>query len=134
MILIKEKPDVLGTLASSLCLIHCIATPFIFIAKSCSASCCSATPLWWRFIDYLFLVISFAAIYWTTKSTTLSWIKPILWFSWFMLFVIIINEKIGLLSLPDTIIYVPAISLVMLHLYNKKYCNCENDKCCVNEG
>ena len=134
MILIKEKPDVLGTLASSLCLIHCIATPFIFIAKSCSASCCSATPLWWRFIDYLFLVISFAAIYWTTKSTTLSWIKPILWCSWFMLFIIIINEKIGLLSLPDTIIYVPAISLVMLHLYNKKYCNCENDKCCVNEG
>ena len=134
MILLKQKPDLLGTFASSLCLVHCLATPFVFIAQTCTASCCSGAPTWWSFIDYLFLVVSFFAIYFSTKATTLEWIKPMLWLSWSALLFIIINEKIELLPLPKTLIYIPSISLMMLHLYNKKYCNCENDKCCLNEG
>jgi len=134
MILIKQRPDLLGTFASSLCLIHCLATPFVFIAQSCTATCCSATPIWWKFIDYIFLVVSFFAIYYSTRTTTINWIKPSLWLSWFLLFVIIVNEKIQLVPLPESLIYIPSISLMTLHLYNKRYCNCTDDKCSTNEG
>ena len=37
-----------------LCLVHCIATPFIFITQACTASCCAESPIWWQSIDYVF--------------------------------------------------------------------------------
>lgn len=133
MILIKQKSDILGTLASSLCLVHCIATPFIFIAQAGSLNYKGTPPTWWGFMDYFFLTISFFAIYWSTQTTTIKWIKPMLWLSWYALLLVILNEKLELLPLPEAIIYVPAFSLVILHLYNKKYCKCNTNKCCTNE-
>jgi len=132
MIYIKRKSDILGAIASTLCLIHCIATPFLFIVQACSATCCNASPVWWQFIDYLFLVISFFAIYQSTQTTTNKWIKPALWLNWFLLFMIIVNEKIGWLLLNDNLIYIPALTLVALHLYNLKYCKCNTNTCCTN--
>ncbi len=133
MIVLKQKSDLLGTMASSLCLAHCIATPFLFIAQASSATFTSGPPTWWKLIDYIFLLISFGAVYWSTKNTTISWIKPLLWGSWFFLTAIIFNEKLELLPLPEAIIYIPAIALAMLHLYNRKHCKCATDNCCVNE-
>ena len=128
MIILKQKPDILGTLVSFLCLIHCIVTPFIFIAQT---SCCKNTPIWWSFIDIFFLFISFYAIYWSTKSTTIEWVKYSLWLSWSILSIIIVNEKLTLFFLPEVAIYFPAFALIILHLYNRKYCKCNVDKCCV---
>ena len=68
----KIKFDTIGAFASGLCMLHCIATPFFFIASACSSSCCSAAPSWWQWIDYGFLGISFFSIYQATKSTTKS--------------------------------------------------------------
>jgi hypothetical protein len=133
MILIKQKSDSIGVAASTLCLIHCIATPFIFIVQSSSLMCCNATPNWWKSIDYLFLIISFLAICRSTQTTTKNWIKLALWGSWFLLFFIIINEKMSLFPLKEYFIYFPAIALIILHLYNKKYCRCNTTKCCTNE-
>ncbi len=133
MILIKQKPDTFGAFASLLCLIHCIATPFLFIAQTCSATCCHDAPLWWQFIDYLFLIISFFAIYQTTKKTSSSWIKPALWLSWFVLLIIILNEKLEWMSLNYWLVYIPAFALIVLHLYNRKYCQCDTDDCSIHE-
>lgn len=133
MIILKEKPDVWGTFASSLCLIHCIATPLIFIAQSCSVTCCEATPVWWKSIDYIFLAVSFFAVFWSTKTTNIKHIKPLMWLSWLTLTTVILNEKFEVLPLPESAIYIPALGLIILHLYNKKYCKCVDDKCCVNE-
>ena len=134
MILIKQKSDILGTFASSLCLIHCIATPFLFIAQAGSSTCCDTTPEWWKFMDYFFLAISFIAIYWTAKTTIINGVTPMLWLSWFVLATVILNEKLEMYPLPEAVVYVPAIALMTLHLYNRKYCKCKTDKCCVNEG
>ncbi|GAA4232098.1 hypothetical protein GCM10022291_06050 [Postechiella marina] len=134
MILTNQKSDNLGAIASSLCLLHCIATPFIFIVQSCSLTCCSNTPTWWVFIDYFFLTISFFAIYRSTQTTTSKWIKPALWISWILLFFIIVNEKMAWLSLHENLVYFPALTLIALHLYNKKYCQCNTNTCCANEG
>ncbi|EAR12961.1 hypothetical protein PI23P_10045 [Polaribacter irgensii 23-P] len=78
MILIKYKPDSLGAIASTLCLLHCIAAPFIFIVQSCSMVCCDSAPVMWSFIDYFFLVVSFFAVYRSTQTTSSYWIKPFL--------------------------------------------------------
>ena len=134
MIFIKQKSDILGAAASTLCLIHCVATPFIFIAQTCAVTCCNDTPVWWKFIDYFFLIISFFAIYRSTQTTASNWIKPLLWSSWFLLLIVIVNEKLAWFTLHDTFIYVPAVLLITLHLYNRKYCQCNTNKCCAHEG
>ncbi|NRA93638.1 MAG: MerC domain-containing protein [Psychroserpens sp.] len=128
----KLQSDNVGALASTLCLIHCIATPFLFLAQTCSAACCSESPMWWSGIDFIFIGVSFFAVYWSAKTTSKGWIKKALWISWVALFVVILNEYIHLISLPEFVIYIPAIALVLLHLYNKKYCQCQDTSCCTS--
>ena len=129
-----EKSDTVGAFASALCMLHCIATPFIFIAQTCSVSCCSAAPEWWQWIDYLFLIISLSAIWQSTKTTSSFIIRPLLWITWLMLFTVTVNEKIGIVYLPKIVTYIVAFTLIGLHIFNLKYCQCENEKCCVNDG
>ena len=59
---INYRADLIGALASSLCVIHCMATPFIFFIKSSADLCCSETPTWWQSIDYIFLTVAFFAV------------------------------------------------------------------------
>ena len=127
------KSDSIGALASSLCLIHCLVTPIIFVAQACTDSCCADTPTWWSMLDYLFLIISFFAVYRSTSTTSKEYMKYALWGSWLLLFTMILNEKAEFLPLPESLTYVAAAALVLLHLYNLKFCNCasETDKCCI---
>jgi hypothetical protein len=57
MKLTLNNSDGIGALASTLCLIHCLITPFIFVVQSCATSCCASAPAWWLFFDYFFLII-----------------------------------------------------------------------------
>ena len=123
------KSDTIGAFASGLCMVHCLATPFFFIASACSASCCSNTPLWWQWMDYIFLGISFLAIQQASKSSTKYWVVQGLWFSWLTLFFLILNIKLELLYLPPNFKFFPAFMLVFLHVYNMRYCQCEKDCC-----
>lgn len=132
--ILHRNSDQLGALSSSICAVHCMATPFLFVAKSCSDVCCSGTPTWWRIIDVLFLVISFIAIYFSAKNSTNTKIKIGLWVSWVILALIIVNEYYNVLHLPHWLIYIPAVSLIVLHIYNRKYCRCKTDKCCTTNG
>ncbi|QDO94444.1 MerC domain-containing protein [Formosa sediminum] len=133
MIFIKQKPDDLGALASTLCLLHCIATPFLFLAQSCAIHCSEDAPVWWRLIDYFFLVVSFFAVYRSTQTTSSAWMKPALWASWGVLFFVIINEKMAWFPIPEYGIYMPALALIVLHLYNRTYCQCNSNTCCTHE-
>ncbi|MCP4440052.1 MAG: MerC domain-containing protein [Aureispira sp.] len=129
--ILTQKSDLFGAAASSLCLIHCLATPFIFVAQSCSASCCTDSPIWWSAIDYMFLVISFLAIYWSVRTTSSQAIKYGLWGSWLLLLAVLLNEKMDWIHLSYGTNYLPAIALISLHLYNKKYCQCAGEECCA---
>lgn len=124
--------DNIGIIASTLCTIHCIATPFIFIAKACTSICCADAPLWWVLIDYLFLIISFYAIFFISKNLTIRWLKASFWISWAILLATIVNHSINLIYLPQNFIYIPSILIVALHFYNLKFCKCQNDKCCTS--
>ena len=71
MKLILQKPDTFDALASTFCIIHCLATPLLFIAHACTANDgCAAVPIWWRSLDFLFLAISFIAVYCSTRTTS----------------------------------------------------------------
>jgi len=131
MRLTLSKADSIGVMASTLCMIHCIATPFLFIAQSCSAACCSDAPDWWRWIDYGFLVISFFAVYRSARTTSSKWMKPALWLSWTMLLICIINESFEFAKFPEGSTYMAAFLLIGVHLYNLRYCQCKTKECCV---
>ena len=128
------KPDSIGSIASILCLIHCIATPFIFITQACTMSCCAGTPTWWQSMDYIFVVISFFAILRSTQTSSNKTIKIALWITWFLFFISIMNKAIKLLYINQNFTYATGITLALLHLYNLKYCQCDNDKCCLNHN
>ncbi len=125
-----KKSDALGAAASALCMVHCLATPFIFIAQACSTSCCSSGPSWWSSLDFVFLGISFFAVRQSTKNSSKEWIKKILWISWTSLTIILIDHQFGVIGLPAFLKYIAATSLIVFHLYNLRYCQCgENGTC-----
>lgn len=129
----NQQSDLFGVLASSLCMMHCLATPFIFVVQAGTAVCSEIGPLWWRTLDYLFLVVSIIAIYQSAKTTSFRWIAKAMYAAWAILALLIINESFSGLPIPHVLIYIPAFSLVFLHLYNRKYARCETDECCVTE-
>lgn len=129
---ILRKSDFIGVISSSLCLLHCFATPLLFVAQTQMANTNNAKPIWWPILDLIFLIISVFAIYKTANTTTNKWIKIGLWVNWSFLSVIIINEKIMWFAMPEYLIYVPSLSLICIHIYNSKYCHCAEEQCCVN--
>ena len=123
------KSDALGAIASGLCILHCLATPFFFIASACSLSCCNNAPLWWQWMDYVFLGISFIAIKYATKSSAKDWVVQGLWISWISLSFTILNVKMEWIHLAENIKFIPAFALVGLHMYNMRYCQCKKECC-----
>jgi len=121
-------PDNLGATFSSLCVIHCFATPFLFITQSYLL----VVPGWWQALNYLFLSISFFAIYKTSKNSSSQMIKTLLYLFWSILAILLISEEFELFHLPEFITYITGLSLAGLHIYNKRYCQCADDECCVD--
>ena len=132
-ILIKFKPDAIGSIASTLCIIHCLATPFIFITQACTMSCCADAPLWWQSMDYIFILIAFFAIYRATKTSINQSINKLLWTTWLIFFMLIINKTTSLIYINPNFTYIIGCLLALLHLYNLKYCQCQSEICCINK-
>ncbi|WP_255592536.1 MerC domain-containing protein [Marixanthomonas sp. SCSIO 43207] len=130
---LHSNSNILGSIASGLCLIHCIITPLLFVAHAghIHEHHAHAHPFWWGLIDLLFIAISLLAVYWSAKNTSKKWLRYALWISWFALSFVIFNEKLSFLSLAEEVIYIPAIALILFHLLNRKYCECSDDTCCV---
>lgn len=129
----KNKSDLLGSLSSGICLIHCLATPFLFVAYlGESENHHVSSPIWWQMIDFAFLVVSFLAVYWSAKNTSKKWMKAALYISWAFLAIVLLNEKLSIFHWVEEVIYLPAIALIALHLYNRKYCHSEKDACAIH--
>ena len=120
--------DNLGATFSFLCVIHCFATPFLFITQSYLL----VVPGWWQALNYLFLSISFFAVYKTSKNSSSQMVKTLLYLFWSILAMLLISEEFELFHLPEFITYITGLSLAGLHIYNKRYCQCADDECCVD--
>lgn len=127
--LLTQKSDILGAFFSTLCIIHCTATPFIFVAQTCTASCCESSPDWWQYLDYAFVVISFFAVATSVKNASKKWLIVAFCSSWIAFVLVIINNSLFGYSLPGILKHVPSALLIGLHLYNRKYCGCEDGVC-----
>lgn len=114
------RSDTIGAITGSLCFLHCLATPFLFLAQTCSLYCHENIPAWWSSVDYLFLVISFFAVYWSARTSSKKWIQYALWISWGCLSIVILNEKWHWFPIAEVINYIPPLALVFLHIYNIK--------------
>lgn len=122
----------IGIIASVLCLIHCLATPFIFVVQAGVLAYENSHRQLWGLLDLVFLIVSLLAVWWSGKTTSKPWIRLTLWISWIFLVFIVLNEKLTLFQLAEEAIYIPSLALVLLHLYNKKYCKCKGDECCTH--
>ena len=130
----KQNTDLIGSVASFLCLVHCIISPYIFLSYTVSAAIEQQVelPTWWGFIDSTLLLISIAAVYWSAKNSTSNWVKVGLYLNWVFITFLIVNEKIKLFHIAEWLIFIPAVSLIVIHQYNRKYCKCQDDSCCID--
>ncbi|HAA15893.1 MAG TPA: MerC domain-containing protein [Cytophagales bacterium] len=126
----QRKSDTLGAIASGLCLIHCLATPLLFVAHAGAHH--AEGPAWWGLIDITLLAVSLAAVVWAVRKTSKNWMKWALSASWLLLALILLNEKAEAFHLAEAWIYLPTVSLIVLHIYNTRYCYCDEDGCCTD--
>ena len=119
-----QNIDIYGIIVCTLCVLHCIATPLIFFSVAASNDDKISPPFLWKNLDYLFLAISLFIVYSSVKNTTKPIMKYILGISWVGLFLVIINEKIGVFHIPELVTYITSINLAVVHLYNYRYCRC----------
>ena len=129
MRLININSDHIGITASSICMLHCFFTPFIFLSQA-SISINQELSFLWQSLNYLFLLISFLAIYYTAKNSSKLSVKVLLVSTWLILSSLIINEFFEITSIPELYTYAAATSLAGLHVYNLKYCRCDDGSCC----
>ena len=132
MKLIIKYSDYVGASASGLCLIHCIATPILFLSQASLISISNEMLFLWQSLNFLFLAISFIAIYYSVKNSSNSYVKILLFLSWLTLSSLILIELFEILSIAEFYTYIAAISLSSLHIYNLNYCRCEDDSCCAD--
>jgi hypothetical protein len=118
-----SKPiyDYIGIASSGLCFVHCISIPtLLFLQQYYQQNTGNITigegGFYW---DYLFVLVSFIAVYVSTQNTDSSKIKIALW-SFFILFAfaILFEEDIENLEFLG---YFSSVGLMITHFLNIKY-------------
>lgn len=104
--------DIIGILSSSICLVHCVATPILIAI--------GAGFITNPFFKYLFLIISFVSIFIATENITSKKISLLLWISfWGFLFSTLFQEEYEWLHYSG---YLFAILIIIGHILNIKHC------------
>ena len=130
MKLIIKNSDYIGASTSGLCMLHCFATPLIFLSQSAAINISMEITFLWYSLNYVFLLISFIAIYYSVKNSSNFLVKVLLYLFWLLLSALIINEALSIFPVPELYTYISAFSLSSFHIYNLQYCRCDDDECC----
>ena len=108
----KKWFDYTGIASAVLCTIHCIAMPFVMIFQHYF--------LHLEVLSYLFLIISFIAVYNTTKHSSSTLICATLLISFFMLLAgVIFEDEYPILEIVS---HIGSLGLTIGHILNIKYC------------
>ena len=132
MKLIIKYSDYIGASASGLCFIHCLATPILFLSQASLVSIGNEMLFLWQSLNFFLLTISSIAVYYSIKNSSSLSVNTLLFLTWFILLCLIITEVFEIFSVPEFYSYITAISLSGLHIYNLKYCRCDNEECCTS--
>ncbi|MEO1011577.1 MAG: MerC domain-containing protein [Bacteroidota bacterium] len=116
--------DLLGVTASGLCAIHCALTPVFFAAKPLLETTMNkhvhGTGFWAQ-VDYLFLVLSLAAVWYSARHTVHTGIKKVLWGAWGVFAMGLLSEALYFAH-GKWFMYIGSITLVAAHVYNHRHC------------
>ena len=123
------KADFVGAIGSLLCLIHCALTPILIVSQVTDGA--ENSHILWKSLNYLFLIVCFYAIYRSTKTSSNFILKLLLFITWIILLSLMLNEELEISHIPETYTYITGFSLCIFHLYNLKYCQCEDEECCT---
>lgn len=111
--------DRVGILASAVCLVHCLIFPVLVIMR---------IPLseWlhevWHSLDYVFLAVSFFAVYFSSKYTRKAWMKYFLWTSFFALGASVMLKHYE--AIFDAVAVGAALVLITAHVLNIRQMSC----------
>jgi hypothetical protein len=109
----KLNSDYLGLISSTLCLIHCIALPFIVVFFGEALH--SIEHL--EFLDWIFAVISLYAAYDSIKKTSSNYLKLSFIIGWvFFLIGIVFHEDV----IFSYSLHIGSLVLIASHLINYK--------------
>ena len=125
-----NNSDYIGAAAGILCIIHCIVTPLLFLINAQLVT--QKTLFILQLIGYIFLAISFLAVYRSSQNTSNGVVKVLFFIFWGFLFALVLNEPLGVFRIPELFTFLSAFSLSALHVYNLKYCKCEDENCCTS--
>ncbi len=116
----KYNPgDFIGVGASSICLVHCLATPLLISL--------GATFIAGPAITYLFIIVSFFAIFKATEDTRSIRIALFLWVSfWGFLFSALFHDEYHWLRYA---MYLFSVLIIVGHILNMRHCRfCEKER------
>ena len=116
--------DLLGVSASGLCAIHCALAPVLFASRPVLESSLAEHghgPGFWALLDYLFLILSLLAVWFSARHTINKRIKVIFWVSWLVFTVGLLSESFHF-EQGKWFMYLGSIALVVAHSYNHRYC------------
>ncbi|MEO1258341.1 MAG: MerC domain-containing protein [Bacteroidota bacterium] len=119
-----EYSDWLGVAASGLCAIHCALTPLLFAAKPILEGTMGEHVhghFLWAAMDYIFLVLSFLAVWYSARHTTHATLKWVLWAAWAAFALGLLSESLEL-PLGSWFMYAGSITLVIAHIKNYHHC------------
>ena len=131
MVVTTKNSDYIGAFAGILCIIHCIITPLLFLINAELATRQTLFSL--QLTGYVFLIISFFAVYRSALNTTNNTVKVLFFLLWGALLFLILNESFGAFRIAETFTFISAFSLSALHIYNLKYCQCKDESCCTKD-
>ena len=104
--------DYFGIASATFCVIHCIATPFLIVIVS--------KYEWWSSLSYLFLTISFFAVYQASKSKPPAYILTFIWAGFVGLTLSTLSEDYW--TYGELTGYIFSVVLVTGHILNIRYC------------
>ncbi|MEM6262724.1 MAG: MerC domain-containing protein [Bacteroidota bacterium] len=111
----RIKPDHLGIISASLCLIHCILLPFLF-GMYVDHHHDGHTHIPGVGIDSFFLGLGTVAVYFSSKHTSVAWIRYLMWASLGLLAFAIFMESTS--EIFAYVLYAASFLLVIAHVIN----------------
>lgn len=126
--LTTSRSDLFGAFASGLCLIHCALTPLLFAARPMIDSAIDAHgyghthgPVFWWMFDFVFLGLSFIAVYFSTRQSGHKLYKTLLWL-FFVVFAAGLLSELVHFEMGIWLMYTGSIGLVITHIKNYRFC------------
>ncbi len=120
--MLKKLPyisDRVGIVASVVCLVHCLIFPVLVLMR---------VPLsewlhdFWHSLEYIFLIVSFGAVYISARNTPKLWMRFFLWFAFAALAASVLLKHFE--TVFDVLAIAAAFVLIAAHIINIKQLNC----------